>query len=238
MNSAPPEESPEDDSSTPVERVYGVFNMRVDPSTVTSSEEIHSKFRMSVFYEIFSSALGKNHSREEIERFVQGYIRDAAVSERGRLLLGRKFSTLPAEFLDLIELASTHAVNFAERGRIDEYWLRQYGFNFLRLLATWDFKTVGSIAEVLRKRQELMDQGICDAKGNDRVRGKGRDRISDKALILKFVNETIRDAGRLPTKQEVRRHLEECGRNVGGSFYSERLAPLGLEGLPDNSSER
>ena len=148
-------------------------------------------------------------------------------------MLGKKFSTIPAEYLDLIELANTHGLNFAETGSIDEYWLRQYGFCFLRLLATWDFKVLDAITSVLRKRQELMDQGICDAKGNNRVKGKGPNRIREKELILKFVNEKIRDAQELPSKSDVKDFVKSDGRSVGTNFYTDRLFPLGLDGLPD-----
>jgi len=148
-------------------------------------------------------------------------------------LLGKKFSTIPAEYLDLIELANTHALNLAETGGIDEYWLKQYGFCFLRLLATWDFKVLDAMTSALRKKQGLMDQGICDAKGNNRVKGKGRDRISEKELILKFVNEKIRDAQKLPSKSDVIEFVKSDGRSVGKNFYTERLYPLEFDGLPD-----
>lgn len=225
-----PEEMPDPIEPMP-SRVFGVFDLHCDPP-MAPGEALHFEFRVEVYSRMYSF-LERNHSRLEIDRFIRAYIRDEAVAERGRLLLGRKFSTVPAEFLDLIELANSHALNFATKGDIDEYWLRQYGFCFLRLLATWDFKVLDSITAVLRKRQELQDQGICDAKGNSRVAGKGRDRIGEKELILKFVTEKIRDAQTLPMKVEVRDFLRAEGRSVGKNFYSERLFPLGLDGLPD-----
>ena len=184
------------------------------------------------------SFLEVNHQDDEIIRFLTSYIRPEAVRERGRLFLGRKVLEMNPDFLDLIELANATALRFAERGDVNEYWFRQYGFSFIRTLATWDFKTLRDIADILERRQELQNQGICDATGNSRIAGKGKDRIGEKELILKFVNEKIRDAKCLPLKQEVVKFLKAEGRSVGKNFYSGRLYPLGLEGLPDNSGEK
>lgn len=218
-------------------RPVGVFESTSEAPPGDTAEALYSHHRLNDFREIYSF-LEANHKDDEIIRFLSSYIRPEAVRERGRLLLGRKFLGLDTDFLDLIELANATALRFAEHGDVNDYWFRQYGFSFLRTLATWDFRTLRDIADVLERRQELQNQGICDAKGNSRITGKGKDRIGEKELILKFVNEQMRDASRLPSKQEVIAFLRSEGRSVGKNFYSERLLPLGLDGLPDNSGER
>lgn len=193
----------------------------IDEEALRKCDEAHDHARLATYLPRFNILQGKN-TRDEIEIFVREYIRKDAVEERARLLFGKKGKFLSSEILDLVDIAVPVALEHAERGYVDEYWIRRFGFAFLNILVMNQTDVLSNLLTVLKAQDNLFDRGItADGKG-----------VTDKVFVLMFLWEVIRGDQRLPTKIEVRERMKSEGRTVKKSFYSELLNPIGLNGLP------
>ncbi|MDC0322364.1 hypothetical protein OAL55_03255 [Verrucomicrobiales bacterium] len=184
----------------------------------------HNNFEQTVSeFQRMYSFLMKNHTAKQVEKFVRAYVACDATQERARVLFGTKAKFLTGDILILLDVAAGVSLRMAQRNEEDYYWLKRFGFVFMKIISLQQADILKSLQTVMNAQKSLNEKGI----GHDGAN------VTNKAFVLIILNEFLK-IQRLPTKSDIIEGFKRNGRTVDSGFYSKILKKLGLSGLPDS----